>query len=51
MSARILDPKFKYVNAAKTNIRLTFAKLRREQREAEARNIVVPIKAKKAGTK
>ena len=30
----ILDPKFKYVPAAKANIRATFRRIRREQDEA-----------------
>jgi hypothetical protein len=29
----ILDPKFRYVDAASTDIRKTFARIRREQRE------------------
>lgn len=32
---RITDPTFKYVSAVKTNIRKTFARIRREQREAK----------------
>lgn len=54
----ILDPKFKYVPAAGTDIRATFRRIRREQREAaererlaaeEAARIVTPI-AKRRGT-
>lgn len=33
----ILDPKFKYVPAASTDIRKTFARLRREKVEREKR--------------
>lgn len=33
---RITDPTFKYVDAAHTNIRRTFERFRREQKEAEA---------------
>jgi hypothetical protein len=31
-----LDPSFRYVNANKTNIRRTFARIRRELAQAEA---------------
>lgn len=31
----ILDPRFKYVPAAKTNIRATFARIRRETKQKE----------------
>lgn len=31
----ILDPKFRYVNSASTDIRKTFARIRRELRESE----------------
>ena len=47
----ILDPKFRYVPAAKTNIRRTFERIRREQKErdAKAAQVVRPIiKAKGA---
>lgn len=37
MRARILDPKFKYVPAAATDITKTFAKARREMKEEEER--------------
>lgn len=44
----ILDPTFRYVPAAQTDIRKTFARVRREMKQAaEARNKVVPINAKK----
>ncbi len=31
----ILNPKFRYTNAASTNIKATFARVRREQQEAK----------------
>ena len=37
MKARILDPKFKYVPAAATDITKTFARIRRELKEEEER--------------
>ena len=39
---RITDPKFIYVNAASTNLRRTFARIRREQKQQPV--VVVPIK-------
>jgi len=41
----ILDPTFKYVPAAKTDVAATFARIRKEQRaqEAETRRVVRPI--------
>lgn len=44
--ASILDPKFKYVSAAKTDIRKTFARVRREMKEKEMKekeNVIYPI--------
>lgn len=41
----ILDPKFRYVPAAATDIRKTFARIRREQKQADDRRrtpIAVP---------
>lgn len=35
--SRLLDPAFKYVPAGKTDIRKTFARIRREQAEAAKR--------------
>lgn len=32
----ILDPKFRYTSSVETDLRKTFARVRREQREAEA---------------
>lgn len=42
---RLLDPRFKYVPAEKTNIRATFARIRREQAQAtaEKHSVVTPI--------
>lgn len=47
----ILDPSFKYVSAASTDIRKTFARVRREMQrnEAEAKAKVAPIHKTKAG--
>lgn len=48
----ILDPKFRYVPAAATDIRKTFARIRREQkterdrRDAQAPRVVHPIAAR-----
>jgi len=41
----ILDPTFRYVPAAKTDVAATFARIRREQRatEAERVRVVRPI--------
>lgn len=51
--ARLTDPAFKYVPACSTDIRKTFARVRREQREAaeaaakaEAKQRVVPMARK-----
>ncbi len=49
----LLDPTFKYVPAVETNLRKTFARVRREQAEetarlAEVRAKVAPIKKLKA---
>lgn len=42
---KITDPTFNYVPAVKTDIRKTFARVRREQKAAEElRKKVVPIK-------
>lgn len=43
----ILDPSFRYVPAASTDLRKTFARIRREQRKAreqEQAKRVIPIK-------
>lgn len=39
----ILDPKFKYVPAATTDIRQTFKRIRKEQKEAEERAKAINI--------
>lgn len=44
---RLLDPRFKWVPADKTNIRKTFARIRKEQATAEVRSVVTPIKMRK----
>ncbi len=38
---RILDPNFKYTPSEKTNIAKTFARIRREQAEAERQKATV----------
>jgi len=47
---RILDPKFKYVPAAATDIRRTFQRIRAEQRKSaeETQAKVQPLKRKSA---
>lgn len=49
MSSRIYDPDFKYVPAAKTDIRKTFARIRRQQAEAERERVakVKPLQRRK----
>lgn len=46
----LMDPKFKYVPAAETNLHATFRRIRRELKEAEAAKKppanVKPLKAK-----
>ncbi len=44
----ILDKRFKYVPAASTDIRLTFRKVRKELREADAKTAAM-LKEKIAG--
>lgn len=43
---RILDPKFRYVPASKTDIRRTFRRIRAEQKKLKqkAPRVVLPIK-------
>lgn len=43
---RLLDPRFKYIPAAETNIAKTFARIKREQAKttAEQSAVVTPIK-------
>lgn len=48
----ILDPRFRYVPAAKTDIRKTFARVRRELARANARPVDIrplPIKEARGG--
>lgn len=42
----ILDPSFKYINAASTDIRETFKRVRREQAKGQSvpATVVVPIR-------
>lgn len=40
MKPNILDPKFKYVPAAATDVAKTFERVRREMREAEKKKAV-----------
>jgi hypothetical protein len=46
MNMSLLDPKWKYTHSTKTNIRLLFARVRREQAEKQKAANVTPIKAK-----
>jgi len=48
MTARLLDPKFRYVPAAATDIRKTFARIRRQQAQAAAGNAPAPGPADEA---
>ena len=43
---RLLDPRFKWVPSEKTDLRKTFARIRKEQAKAtaEIRSVVTPIK-------
>lgn len=52
MNYGLLDPRFKYVPAAKTNVAKTFARIRREmaekaQADADAMKNVKPIRKEK----
>lgn len=45
----LMDPSFKYVSASRTNVAATFARIRRQQKEAEAAKpakpgVVAPIR-------
>ena len=53
----ILDPKFRYTNSANTDIRRTFARIRREQKQREralaattAPTNVLVMEARRAGS-
>lgn len=55
----ILDPKFRYINSSSTDIRKTFARIRRQQAEekrraeeaeAETRRVVAPIRTRGTAT-
>lgn len=45
----ILDPKFRYVNAASTDLRKTFARIRKEMRlpDPQPKAVVLPIVRKR----
>lgn len=51
MNANILDPKFKYHSSADTDLRRTFARVRREQAEAAKRAESDKAEASKKVTK
>ena len=40
----ILDPSFRYVNSANTDIRKTFARVRREQRQPASKSNTVVVR-------
>ena len=53
----ILDPTFRYTNSANTDVRKTFARIRREQKQREralaaanARSNVLVMEARRAGS-
>jgi hypothetical protein len=46
----ILDPDFKYRNAASTDVRKTFERIRREQRVEEERRLNTAVSAPDYGT-
>jgi hypothetical protein len=48
MAFRMLNRDFKYRNAESTDVRLTFARIRREQRKAQPRTDLAAPKAGKA---
>lgn len=47
MPKSILDPNFKYVPSTQTDLRKTFARIRREMKVAQPAPKVVPIRKKK----
>lgn len=48
----ILDPKFKYTPSAKTDVKATFARIRRELEASQSKDVqkVTPLKDRKHGT-
>jgi len=48
---RIFDPSFKYTMAAATDIRKTFARVRREQAAAAKLAVVTPLEPRKGNAK
>ena len=41
---RLLDKSFKYVHSSKTDLKKTFARIRREQEEAKREQVVIVAK-------
>lgn len=48
---RLLDPSFKYVPASKTNIAATFARIRRQLKEAEQAKQAANVRPLKKASK
>lgn len=47
----ILDPTFRYIPSAQTDLRKTFARIRREQAKQEAKPLAVVRNIKRKGAK
>ena len=43
LGKRLTDPTFRYVRSEKTDLRKTFARIRREQEEAKKQSNIQPI--------